>query len=108
PQIWATTTKKKTGLQFGPVRSYGHFWSYRLDLETLIQMELQRSTKVEWVSGNQPLGVSNEKSGDEEGQSELTKRWCSKAATGSTLSKVLVSVIHSLRKFCFRPRNSEL
>ncbi|KAF8227661.1 hypothetical protein L208DRAFT_1295473, partial [Tricholoma matsutake] len=35
PQIWATATKKKTRPQFGPVWSYGHFWSYRLDLETL-------------------------------------------------------------------------
>jgi hypothetical protein len=31
----ATATDKKTGPQFGPVWSYGDFWSCRLDLETL-------------------------------------------------------------------------
>jgi hypothetical protein len=33
--MWATTTEKKTRLRFGPVRSYGLFRSYGLDLETL-------------------------------------------------------------------------
>ena len=35
PQMGATTTEKRTGLRFGPVWSYGLFWSCRLDLETL-------------------------------------------------------------------------
>jgi hypothetical protein len=36
--MWATATEKKTGLRFGPVRSYGLFRSYGLDLETLFKI----------------------------------------------------------------------
>jgi hypothetical protein len=45
----ATATDKKTGPRFGPVRSYGDFWSCRLDLETLRQivgLELERDVEA--------------------------------------------------------------